>query len=246
MKTEQVAEKLGAIIYVHGKRDAKELYKELNGAVMMPQINSALKILVDQQLVIVEEADEKLKKYILTKTGEAKFKDKWPLKAPNVISRESFGNTDDTAETSDEDKSSSSENEEEKETVNDDAGETKSTTKPVGRDLTKYTFNGLEDLSKGRLALAVIRHIAVINPKIKLKELLESFPDILVAPYGVLKPKKEALEISKGRPRFFIKQEEMVKLADGEICVSNQWTSERINEFISISKKNYGLKIKTQ
>lgn len=244
MKTEQVAEKLGAIIYVHGKRDAKELYQELKGAVMMPQINSALKMLVDQQLVTVEDADEKVKKYLLTRTGQTKFKDKWPLKAPDLISRESLGNTEEKSD--EEENSSDDENEEEKETVSDDTGETKSATKPAGRDLTKYTFNGLTDLSKGRLALAVIRHIGETHTKLKLKDLLEKFPDTMVAPYGVIKPKKEALEISKGRPRFFIKQEEMVKLSDGDICVSNQWTAERINEFISVAKKEYGLKIKGQ
>lgn len=235
MKTQEVAEKLGAIIYVRLRRDAKELYHDLDGKVMMPQIKSALKILVEQKLAIIEEDHEKVEKYRLTKIGQAAFKGKWGENTPDTVSNETVGTKEETTQVAQEDESTADNEKEEEKPL-----------KPVGRDLTKYSFNGLVDLSKGRLALAVIRHIAEANPKVKLKDLVEYYPDTLVPPYGVIKPKKEALEISKGRPRFFIKQEEYVKLADGEVCVSNQWTTDRINEFIAITKKQYGLKVKTQ
>lgn len=232
MKTQEVAEKIGPILYVRLRRNAKEIFEELK-TVPMPQVYSALKMLVDQRLVDMF-LKENIKTYQLTKIGQATFKGKW---TGNSVEKtpETNGKTDEVS-------TETSSNNEESHEPNDD--KKKNVQKPIGRDLTKYSFNGLEDLSKGRLALAVIRSIAVTNPKIKLKELVEAYPDTLVPPYGVIKPKKEALEISKGRPRFFIKQEEMVKLVDGDICVSNQWTTERINEFISISKKKFGLKIK--
>lgn len=233
MKTQEVAEKIGPILYVRLKRNAKEIFEELKTA-PMPQVYGALKMLVDQKVVRMYMDKENIKTYELTKIGQAAFKGKW------------IGTSDETTpeakDKTDEVSTETSSNNEESPEPNDE--KKKLEQKPTGRDLTKYSFNGLEELSKGRLALAVIRSIAVTNPKIKLKELVEVYPDTLVPPYGVIKPKKEALEISKGRPRFFIKQEEMVKLADADICVSNQWTTERINEFISISKKKFGLKIK--
>lgn len=232
MKTVEVAEKIGPILYVRLVRNAKEIHEELK-TVPIPQVYGALKMLVDQKLVVMF-LKENVKTYELSKMGQAAFKGKW---TGNPQER-----TPDAGDKSDEVSAEASSNNEASSELN--YNKEKGAEKPVGRDLTKYSFSGLEDLSKGRLALAVIRNIAVTNPKIKLKELVESYPDTLVPPYGVIKPKKEALEISKGRPRFFIKQEEMVKLADGDICVSNQWTTERINEFISISKKKYGLKIK--
>ncbi|MCP2936373.1 hypothetical protein NK983_27190, partial [Salmonella enterica subsp. enterica serovar Typhimurium] len=67
MKTQEVAEKIGAIIYVRLRRDSKELYHDLEGKVMMPQIKSALKMLMDQKLAIIEEDREGVEKYRLTK-----------------------------------------------------------------------------------------------------------------------------------------------------------------------------------
>ena len=74
------------------------------------------------------------------------------------------------------------------------------------RDLTKYKFNGSE-YNKGRLALAIIAQYAK-DKKPSLKMALEIFPDTLVPPYGVIKPIKEAKQMSKERQRFFIKPEE--------------------------------------
>lgn len=232
MKTVEVAEKIGPILYVRLVRNAKEIHEELK-TVPMPQVYGALKMLVDQKLVVMF-LKENVKTYELSKIGQAAFKGKWTENSDETASEQKDESDGRAKEASSNNKGSDETNDDKKKVIE----------KPVGRDLTKYSFNGLENLSKGRLALAVIRNIAFTNPKIKLKELVESYPDTLVPPYGVIKPKKEALEISKGRPRFFIKQEEMVKLADGDICVSNQWTTERINEFISITKKKYGLKIK--
>lgn len=111
-----------------------------------------------------------------------------------------------------------------------------------GRDLTRYKFNGSE-YNKGRLALAIITQYAK-DKRPSLKSALELFPDELVPPYGVIKPIKDAKEMSKERQRFFIKPEEQVKFRDGSIAVSNQFTKDRIEALISIAKKQLGYSIK--
>jgi hypothetical protein len=113
--------------------------------------------------------------------------------------------------------------------------------KKAGRDLTTYKFNGTE-YNKGRLAHAIIAHYAE-QEKPTLKLALEIFLDEIVKPYGIIKPIKQAKEMSKERQRFFIKPEEEIKLRDCNIAVTNQWTPERINSIIAIGKK-LGYKIK--
>ena len=110
-----------------------------------------------------------------------------------------------------------------------------------GRDVSTYKFNGVE-YNKGRLALAIIsfyvkEHIPTYE------ELCEIFPVNLIPPYGLIKPKKEALEISKNRARFFIKDHEVIELPDGPVCVSNQFTKDRVNKLIKIAEETLGYKI---
>ena len=106
--------------------------------------------------------------------------------------------------------------------------------KIMGRNLSKYQFNG-EEYNKGRLALAIVKQYAQ-DYKPTLKAVLKQFADDVVPPYGMIKPRTEAVAISKGRPRFFIKEAEAIKIKDAIICVSNQWTSERIEELLKIAK----------
>lgn len=116
------------------------------------------------------------------------------------------------------------------------------TKKKIGRDLTTYKFNGNE-YNKGRLAHAIVSQAAT-DKHFGLKGALEIFPDEIIKPYGMIKSIKDAKEMSKERQRFFIKPEEEIKLKDCTIAVSNQWTSERIEKLIAISKKQLGYKIK--
>lgn len=114
--------------------------------------------------------------------------------------------------------------------------------KKTGRDLSTYKFNGTE-YNKGRLAHAVVSFY-VLEKKPSLKALTELFPATLIPPYGMIETIKKAKEISKERPRFFIKPEEEIKLRDCSIAVSNQWTAERIEKLIAIARKQLGYKIK--
>lgn len=114
--------------------------------------------------------------------------------------------------------------------------------KGSGRDLTKYKFNGNE-YNKSRLAHAIVAQYAK-DKRPSLKAALEMFPDEIVRPYGFIKPANEAKKISKERARFFIKEEEQIKIKDAVICVSNQMTPERIAQVISIAKKELKYTIK--
>lgn len=113
--------------------------------------------------------------------------------------------------------------------------------KKNGRDLTTYKFEGIE-YNKGRLAHAVVSQYAK-DKRPSLKGLLEIFPDEIIRPYGLVKPIKEAKEISKDRLRFFIKPEEEIKIRDCSVAVSNQWTRDRMERLLAISK-TLGYKIK--
>lgn len=104
-----------------------------------------------------------------------------------------------------------------------------------GRDLSTYKFNGSE-YKKGRLALAIIAQYAK-EKRPTLKAAQEMFGDDIVPAYGFLRKVVDAKKASKERQRFFIKPEEIVKLRDCEICVSNQIGSANIGKIIGIAKK---------
>tara|TARA_R110001592_G_scaffold88299_10_gene260064 strand:+ start:1202 stop:1777 length:576 start_codon:yes stop_codon:yes gene_type:complete len=110
-----------------------------------------------------------------------------------------------------------------------------------GRDVSKYKFNG-QEYGKSRLALAIISSYVKKN-KPSYKQLCEVFPMDLTPPYGFIKPKEEALEVSKQRARFFIKEHEVLELSDGPVCVSNQFTKDRVEKLIRIAEDDLGFKI---
>ena len=60
----------------------------------------------------------------------------------------------------------------------------------------------------------------------------------------MIKPKAEALEVSKDRDRFFLKDHEVIELPDGPVCVSNQFTKERIEKLIEIAHNELAYNIK--
>ncbi|MBL1232561.1 MAG: hypothetical protein COA31_007570 [Flavobacteriales bacterium] len=110
-----------------------------------------------------------------------------------------------------------------------------------GRDVSKYKFNG-QEYGKSRLAHAIITSYVKKN-KPTYKQLCEVFPVKLIPPYGLIKPKAEALEVSKDRDRFFLKDHEVIELPDGPVCVSNQFTKERIEKLIRIAQEELGYNI---
>lgn len=107
-----------------------------------------------------------------------------------------------------------------------------------GRDVSKYKFNGVE-YGKSRLAHAIISFYVKKNEP-TYKDLCNVFPVKLIPPYGLVKPLIEALEVSKDRARFFIKEHEQIKLPEGLYCVSNQFTKDRIEKLIKIAQDSLG------
>ena len=130
-------------------------------------------------------------------------------------------------------------------------GAIKESSKKQARDLSKYSFNG-EELSKNKYIHTVIKNYLEKNPNITLAE----FPDRVFDKnfegrkndFETWKTYDEAIEQHKvkGSKRYFVtsvrggdylKEKDMVlKLADAEICVSNQWGLPNMEPFIKLMK----------
>lgn len=110
-----------------------------------------------------------------------------------------------------------------------------------GRDVSKYKFNG-QEYGKSRLAHAIIS-VYVKKHQPTFEQLAAIFPVKLIPPYGLIKPKAEALEVSKDRNRFFLKDHEVLELPDGPVCISNQFTKDRIEKLIRIAQDELGYKM---
>lgn len=101
---------------------------------------------------------------------------------------------------------------------------------------------GGETYNKGRLALAIVRQFA--TSKTSFAQVIKQFPTDLVKPYGFVVKIELARKLSNPRPRFFLKDTEVIKIKDATIAVSNQLDSARIKAIITIAKKELGYNIK--
>lgn len=130
-------------------------------------------------------------------------------------------------------------------------GAIKESSKKQARDLSKYSFNG-EDLSKNKYIYAVIKNYIDENPKVTLAEfpekVFERTFDNRKNDFETWKTYEEAVEQhkDKGSKRYFVtalrggdylREKDMVlKLADAEICISNQWGLPNMQPFIQLMK----------
>jgi len=113
--------------------------------------------------------------------------------------------------------------------------------KTKGRDTSKLKFLGKEYF-KGPLVLAVIEHYCQVN-KTTLAKLKELFPDEMQPRYGTIQLLNTAKKLSEGKPRFFLKPEQLIKVGDAKIAVCNQWTSTNLIPFLKVAKKlGYNIK----
>lgn len=191
MKKKEIIEQVTDILKDNGKLTPTEIHQRIKGELPMVQVFAALKSLLDDRIINMEEH------------GKTKFY-YFNIKASNP-------------------------------TVEKPASK---------RDTTKYDFQGLKQLSKGRLALAIVKRYC-LEKKPTLNELKEIFPDKIVQPYGMIRSLNEAVEMSKERKRFFLNGEDVITLESGEkVCVSNQFTTERIAKVISICERELSLKVK--
>ena len=103
--------------------------------------------------------------------------------------------------------------------------------KPQQRDKTRYMFNGNVYL-KNRLVLAVVKDYVSNNSEITCKELKEVFDKSLQGSIGVVEYDNIAKQRGDYQVRFFAKEDEIIKLKDGNMLVCSQWGILNIPNFV--------------
>ncbi len=122
--------------------------------------------------------------------------------------------------------------------INDNHVEEKKEVKKITdgkRDFTKYKFNG-EVFSKGGLVRAMVAQFCK-DKKPSITKLKEVFPDELIPTYGVFQEVSIAKKRSGDKQRYFLKPEQIIKLKDKNIAVTNQLTSAYLDNFLQAAKK---------
>lgn len=121
-------------------------------------------------------------------------------------------------------------------------------TKEVRKDLnqnndrTKVLINGIA-YGKGRAALKMVTDFCKNNPNANFQDLKANFPDRLHRKYGVVALEKDALEKCKIQKRYFIKEEEIIKLKDGSrVCVCSDFGKSNIPNFLRHCADNLKMK----
>ena len=117
-----------------------------------------------------------------------------------------------------------------------------SKTSTVGRDSSKYKFEG-EEYGKGPLVKAVVAKYVADNPKTTYRQLKDVFPDELLKRFGIFQDEQTAKAIAPKGKRYFDKPEYLIKLKDRSIVVCNQFTLTNIQPFLKVAK-SLGYKIK--
>jgi hypothetical protein len=106
------------------------------------------------------------------------------------------------------------------------------------KDTSKYLFDGVL-YGKGRLVLAVVKRHVESNPSYGFQALLSDFPVRCQGSSGVFAPEQDArstLERTK-RARHFLSPQDLVKLSDVTVAVSNQWGVGNIGSFLEQGRK---------
>ncbi len=104
------------------------------------------------------------------------------------------------------------------------------------RDRKGFTFEK-ESYGKGPLVLAVLKKHVSDNPQSTIESLKKTFPDTLLKGYGIFQTFEKAMEISKDRKRFFLKDTQLIRIKSGNIAVCNQFSSDNILPFLDQAKK---------
>ena len=102
---------------------------------------------------------------------------------------------------------------------------------PQQRDKTRYMFNGNVYL-KNRLVLAIIKDYVSKNQAITCNELKTIFDKSLQGSIGVVEYESIAKQRKDYQVRFFEKEDEVLRLLDGNMLVCSQWGILNISNFI--------------
>ena len=120
--------------------------------------------------------------------------------------------------------------------LNKDSSFNKLDTFPSKRDTTRYMFNGNVYL-KNRLVLAVVQKYVQENSNISREELVRVFSRTLQGSLGVV----EYVEIASRKKdcdvRFFTKENEIIRLLDGDMYVCSQWGILNIPNFLKAAEQ---------
>lgn len=113
-------------------------------------------------------------------------------------------------------------------------------------DHTKYCINGSEPLSKGRLAVRIVKEYVKKNPSLTFNEIKQVFPDELISStyrsqgliVSVEDLSNSSLEpIYCNKRYYFDTKDYWLKSADGiEFVVNNQWDINCINNIINVGR----------
>jgi Fe2+ or Zn2+ uptake regulation protein len=103
------------------------------------------------------------------------------------------------------------------------------------RDFSKYKFNG-EIYSKGGLVREIVAQFCK-DKKPSITKLREVFPDNLIPTYGVFQELSVAKKRSGDKQRYFLKPDQVIKLKDKTVAVTNQLTSAYLEAFLVAAKK---------
>ena len=101
----------------------------------------------------------------------------------------------------------------------------------VQRDKTRYMFDGNIYL-KNKLVLAIVKDYLSKNPAVACKELKTIFDKSLQGSIGVVEYESVATQRKDYEVRFFAKEDEILRLVDGNMLVCSQWGILNIPHFI--------------
>lgn len=109
----------------------------------------------------------------------------------------------------------------------------------ASRDTTKYKFEG-KVYGKGRLVLAVVKQYVDKYPSATFADLKAAFPKECQGRSGVFATAEEANIVftTTGRKRHFLEPENLLRLSDSTIAISNQWGIGNIEEFTRKARSN--------
>lgn len=111
------------------------------------------------------------------------------------------------------------------------------------RDRTKYRFNDME-LGKGRLALEIIKFHFYQNQDKPVQSLVNNFA-IITHSQPILERLKIAQDHAraKGRARYFLNDNDILRTSDGAYVVSSQWSKTNIEELIEFASDTLNYEI---
>lgn len=98
------------------------------------------------------------------------------------------------------------------------------------RDKTKYMFEG-KVYPKNRLVLAIVKRYAKEN-EVTFDDLGKIFDKSLQGSLGVIELYKNAAKVSDGAKRFFMKDDDIIRLKDEDVVVCTQWGIFNIVKFV--------------